>query len=592
MLLESPSKRFDYDTLRWKRHMAQAALKDKLFKSDRSYRDECYGIAGVHLRKQGRKEADYHIKMALQVGLKDLELAAKLLKKCNGAHGIDSTSLSRIFTKRFGFNVRDQVILNHKREWIDPVWQNESWFKDSSLAWFHDVHQSEEDPSQIAYNRNIDNIKRNIQTRTKPGKYLTQFFSDVLDQDEIRYWAQKQLSHANCRGELKFIENNDEAGWIRVYRNGPHSCMRGSDSVRVYAREGNGLRLAYIESEESIVARCIVVDAGHNDDGIQGWLRIYSTDQRWDTTMRTMLSAAGYDERTNMNGIKLQLIEDNGQYQCPYIDYGSGGDQTVEVNTFDDYLLCGHGDIEATNTGGWVGEGEYCDECEEHVSGETTHVDSTERNVCQCCLDHHYTYAYGHRYQDWFPNDDVIYCESNDNYYHEESYSNHGIVYLEDRNEYYHEDDCICIDVGQYEGDWIHADDACQDHISDEQDHSCRFESINGKWVHESYVVIDYVTGGSVDMRECVQIYVGRKHKYAYSDFYKEDIHLYIHQDNLTAEVILSDFVKCGDNLYRNTCYGNPVTCFEPENVIYGDEYTGDKIEDHLVANAEERLAA
>lgn len=591
MLLESPKTRFDEDTLRWKRHMASIRLKDN-FKSDRQWRDDGYGYYSRQDRIAGRAVIARDLRIAIKSGLKDLALAGTALQINSRVCGGDFGTLSRIYNRHFGFDVRLQMIENHKKSWIDAVWANEQWYKDSPYFYFHDVHVSEDDPSQIAYNRNVDNIRRNIQTRTKPGKYLTQFFSDVLDQDEIRYWAQKQIAYASCHGELKFIENDNEDGWLEVYENGPQSCMRGSDSVRVYANPGNGLRLAYMEAGDNIVARCIVVDEGFNDSEVKGWLRIYATEQRWETSMLEALRAAGYDTRTNLNGIKLQLIEDNGQYKCPYIDYGSGGHQTVEVCDSGDYLLVGYGDIDATNTGGWVSEGEYCDECESHVSCDTQYVESTERTVCEHCLNEHYTYAYGDRYQEYFPNDDVIYCETDGEHYHEDSYGNHHIVYVESRSEYYHLDDCVCVNVGQAEGEWVHNDDSLEDHISGETDHCDNFTKINGNWVHETYVVEDYVTYQDVDMRESVEINMGKKHLYPYSSFYTKNINLYIHQDNLTAEVILSDFVRCGDNLYRNTYYGNPVDCFSPENVTYGDEYTGDRIEDVLVADAEMRLAA
>lgn len=592
MLLENPRLRFSEDELYVKRRAARYATQHRL-EDKGEYRDDGYGKATIKDRIRTRKIAAARIAALHKLKLDELAHAGEMLAILNSSYGISLTTVDRMEMEKYGFHMRATVIQNHKSTWIQPVWANESWFRDSPYCFYHDVHQSEDDPTQVAYNRTVDNIRRNIQTRTRPGKYLTQFFSNVLSAAEIKAWAERQVAAATCVAELKFIENNDPDGWVDVYSRGPSSCMRGKKAVRVYALEGNGLRLAYLQAGEDIVARTIVVD-GTNDAEVNGWVRIYSTEQRWDTTMRQMIEAAGYTQRTNMNGVRLQLIEGGSGYVCPYIDYGDGSEQTVSVDHKNDCLIIGGGDYDATSTDGYVNHGEHCPCCDESGFSEDDmmYIECEDQSVCRPCCDHYYTYAYGRRYEEWFPNDDVIYCESDGNYYHQDFYGNHDILYVESRDEYYHIDDTVCCDVGKREGQHIHLDDYNTDDVSGEVAHQDEFESINGKTVHESYVVSDYVSGDDVDMRECVAIKLGTKHKYPYSDLYTVDVKLYIHQDNLTADVILSDFVRCGTLLLPNSYYGNHVDCFEPSNVSYGDEYTGDKIEDVLVADAEERLAA
>lgn len=592
MLLENPRLRFTEDRLYTLRLMARGTIREKLDVKV-NHRDEGYSRNNTRDRIRNRRIAASQIRAVMQEKSDDIKRAGQMLKVINSCYGMSLDTLDRIEMKRYGFYVRATVIQNHKHGWLRPVWADEHWFMNSPYCFYHDVHQSEDDPNQIAYNRSIDGIRRNIQTRTRPGKYLTQFFSDVLSPSDIKYWAERQIAAATCTAELKFIENNDPDGWIDIYARGPSSCMRGKRAVQVYALEGNGLRLAYLLAGEDIVSRCIVVD-GTNDDEVKGWVRIYSTEQRWETTMRDMLEAAGYNQRTNMDGVRLQLIEGKSGYVCPYIDYGEGGEQTVSADHQNNCLIIGGGDYDATSTDGYVNGGEFCPCCEESGFDEDdmTYIESEDQSVCISCRDNDYTYAYGRRYEDWFLNEDVIYCESNGCYYHQDWYGNHDIVYVESRDEYYHINDTVCCDVGKREGEYIHTDDYNSDDVSNEVAHQDEFQHINGKYIHESYVVSCMVSGDEVDERECVAIKLHTKHLYPYSSFYNKVEYVYIHQDNLTADVILSDFVRCGDLLLTSNYYGNPVDCFEPSNVTYGDEYTGDKIEDLLSADAEERLAA
>ena len=594
MLLENPRLRFTEDRLETLRMMARGMRRDKEGKFYTAFsRDQGYNRHNTLERIRNRKDAAKRVADLLRQKGDELGQFGKIAQALAGYYGGDMNTVERYSIAKYGFNLPHAVRTNHKHGWIMPVWANEHWFRDSPYCFYHDVHQSEDDPNQIAYNRSIDGIRRNIQTRTRPGKYLTQFFSDVLSPSDIKYWAERQIAAATCTAELKFIENNDPDGWIDIYARGPSSCMRGKRAVQVYALEGNGLRLAYLLAGEDIVSRCIVVD-GTNDDEVKGWVRIYSTEQRWETTMRDMLEAAGYDQRTNMNGVKLQLIESSNGYVCPYIDYGSGGDQTVSVDESEGVLIVGGGDLDATSTDGTVNGGERCACCDEtgFSQDDMTYIEYEDQYVCPSCRDNHYTYAYGRRYEDWFPNECVIYCESNGCYYHQDWYGNHDIVYVESRDEYYHIDDTVACDVGSREGEHIHTDDYNTDAVSGEVAHSDEFEKINGKYIHESYVVSCMVSGDEVDERECVAIKLHTKHLYPYSSFYNKVEYVYIHQDNLTADVILSDFVRCGDLLLTSNYYGNPVDCFEPSNVTYGYDYTGNKIEDLLIADAEERLAA
>jgi hypothetical protein len=499
-----------------------------------------------------------------------------------------------LMTKQFGFDVNESMRTNHKGTWVPPVWEKERWFRDSIYAVVHQVHQSEDDPTQVAYNRNLDNIQRNIQTRTKPGKYLTQFFGDVLSQDQIREWAEKQIAHASCKAELKFIENNDEDGWVRVYEDGPGSCMRGNDAVKVYAYEGNGLRLAYLDSGGQIVARSIVVNS--DDPEEQGWIRIYATEQRWMTDLRVKLEEAGYPNQTSLNGIKLQKIsaDHDGRdgYVCPYIDVGSGCEQSVSV--CDGYLLVDDdGDISATNTSGTIPayDGRECDECGDHEDeDDMTYVESTDQTVCQHCLDNRFTYAYGRRHQDYFPEGDCIYCESDSEWYHQDYANYHDVYQCRISGDWYHLDDLVNCDAGNYEGDYIHVDEAVQESKTDNWMYIGDCTEINGEWVADEFVTDCHITGNPIDMRESVAIEIGQKRSYYGTPFAKL---IYVSADAWDSDLIRENFVMCGDLLLPRGYYGNEINdVTEPSNIEYGDEFDGDRFEDLFVEEAEHLLAA
>lgn len=487
-----------------------------------------------------------------------------------------------------------------KPNWQHPVWSDQYWWQNSKWSKIHQLHQSEDNPAMVAYNRNIDNIKRDIQTRTKPGKYLTQFFSDVLTQDEIREWAEKQVAFASCHGELKFIENNDPDGWVDVYERGPRSCMQGNESVKVYAHEGNGLRLAYIESGDDIFARAIVRE--DEDEDIKGYVRIYSTEQRWATKLQESLAALGYDRVTNLTGVTLQKIRTTYEwregYVCPYIDTGNYGTQRISI--MEKCLLVDEdGEVSATNTSGFIPEydGEECDSCGELVDEEDmNNVEDGDRRVCQCCLDNHYTYAYGSRYQEYYPNDEVVECQSNGEWYLIEHASNHDVYECRVREEYYHSDDMVLCDRGAYEGDYIHVDEAVR-LANDEWAYIGDCSEVDGEWYLTEDTSECVITGDTLVIDKAVEICIGRyrvTHRAHYGTYHTEHMNIvYVGPDAWTADLIRENFLRCGDILVPRGHYGNEINdVTEPTNVSYGRDFEGERYESLFVEEAEELLAA
>lgn len=328
--------------------------------------------------------------------------------------------------------------------WISASWANHSY--GTPLYPHHFVHISEEDPLQVAYADSVDKLIADRFTRTKPGRYLMKFYDNVLSEDEIRTWAERVQAMA-APAELLFIASDDKDGWKRVYRDGPSSCMKGDDCVQVYAHDKSVLRLAHLVQGNNIMARCIV------REDTKEYIRVYpNTDgtenNKWHMSLRERLEGMDYTHG-DMEGVLLDCDETNsGEYVCPYIDGGNGNYVSASVVHRDGkrYLLLSRdGDMDAQSTGGTIGESCSCPSCENRCDEDDLHyVESRGESICESCLSEYYIYAYVSRNnQEYIPNDDAIYCESDGEYYADD-YTNDADIYQ-------------C----EHTGDWYHLDDMC-----------------------------------------------------------------------------------------------------------------------------------
>jgi hypothetical protein len=324
-----------------------------------------------------------------------------------------------------------------KEDW-ESVWQYEQWYCESPYYALHGLHVSEEDPSQVAFAETLDKLVADRFTRCKPGRYLTRFFGDVLTEDQIRAYTQRFAARL-LEGELRFIENDDPDGWVRVYRDGPSSCMQGEDCVKVYAREGNGLRLAYMQREGEIVARSIVRDDEKH------YIRIYpgmDDDHRIHTMMKAALEKEGYTRNRDLHGIELRAIRSgrDDTYLMPYID---GDTQTVSFEG--DRFVIGGGDICATNTCGTITlePEERCYECNDGVHEEDAYfIEGEDIVVCEYCLERHFTNAIGRRgHRIWTRDENTVHCESDGEQYVEDHASDNGVGQCDVSGNWYSEDD-------------------------------------------------------------------------------------------------------------------------------------------------------
>jgi hypothetical protein len=328
-----------------------------------------------------------------------------------------------------------------------------------TLDRLHRVHVSTEDINQIAYYPTLKHMREGREVRTRLGRYLTKYAKAFnLSELDIKSMTEKHASNMRARGgwEVGFVAHDDVSGWKDVYDSEyVTSCMQGEDAIRVYAHDKSVLRLAYVRAGDNIVARCIVRD----DGDATGWLRVYPDPNGYSEGRYLMdyLRTHGYEKQTNLDGVLLRHIETDIGIVCPYLDYGNNGDQTVGIVYRDgkSYLEAGGGDYSATETNGYAQDDtSTCDNCGSRENDdEMTYIDHDSQNVCECCRDNNYTYAYGSRYEDYFPQDECV--EVNGAYYWVDTIHNHDIGQCDHIGDYYPNDELIGTYDGTYHMDYV-----------------------------------------------------------------------------------------------------------------------------------------
>lgn len=392
-----------------------------------------------------------------------------LQKLCTSWHDKVFNNSSVVQTKDW-----EPITARQLFDWAGKQWSDDlSKFHDVSMivGMFHVLHVSTDDPMQVAYYPTLKHILEDRPMRTRMGKYMAAYasmmgFTDANVKKVVDAYQAEMTKRNNIT--LNFAAHDDGDKWVDVYRDGPSSCMSGDDSwcVRVYAHSRSQLRLAYLTDDDGdVIARAIVRcrDLGAREDE-HGYLRVYPDPEgdREGKMLLMMLKDAGYGERINLDGCLLAYEEDDEGIVCPYIDVGNGGSQSVsEVHREGQmYLKVGGGEHRANNTSGVI-ETIYCtcEDCHDRIRSENDaySVQDGDRTVCEECRDNHYEYAYfGSRgNQDYFHSDNVIFCESDHDYYVEEDAHYYNVYQCQESYQWYHRDVMVCVD-----DEWYH-----QDHV-------------------------------------------------------------------------------------------------------------------------------
>lgn len=254
------------------------------------------------------------------------------------------------------------------------VYTRVPWYEDDSYP-EHKVHLSVKTPGLIAYTPDDEYGIADRQVRTKPGKYLTQFYGGDCPHFDAKTIARYVAECSAQNQTLKITRDEDEIA--RVYANGPGSCMSGRHDfghlpchpTAVYA-DPSDLALAYFGPIDHASQRAIVWPER------TVYVRIYGTGP-----LETLLHDRGYHEVSSFRGAKIRAIAHAGGYVLPYID----GSDSVGLSRDRKFFIIGEYGYSADETSGHV----Y------HSSDDDRNEDEDDDPQTQC-----------RNCRDWFSEDD------------------------------------------------------------------------------------------------------------------------------------------------------------------------------------------
>lgn len=215
------------------------------------------------------------------------------------------------------------------------------------------------------------------------------------------------------------------------------SCMTGEDAVRVYDYDER-LKLLTIYKNSQLIGRTLV----RNDH--KEYVRLYLDHNNIKSHIaNAIVEREGY-KKGNLHGIKLDYIKDRDRTICPYLD----GCQDLEISADETYLIIGTGeDLKADQTNGYVDDNHIveCECCGNRFDEEDIYY-ADNQNLCVDCLNENYIYI--EEYGEYVHNDYVVYIESNETYYHQDS---SDIVYVESEGAHFLVEDTMELNDGTIE---------------------------------------------------------------------------------------------------------------------------------------------
>jgi len=351
-----------------------------------------------------------------------------------------------------------------------PVWEGEPWWQARTDALReHFTHMSLGNTALLAYTADAGTGHRDIQTPIKPGKYLTRYFSDVLNAKQIAHLAKWQTT-----GERE-TEYTNEAAWLvsyattpdeiaTIYRDGPSSCMDRhyfsyeDCPARVYG--AGDLAIAYLHNADKtrIIGRCLVwpnrkaagriypTACAWGEDGFSSWAD--SEDAGRALELRLIAANYGWDrDHKTFDGARIMKRKHNdGGYIMPYMDGNYGVDDAG-----DQFVMTQSGEYECQQTSGWIGEPtapeyEYwCEQCEEGCN-DTWAVNTrpgrygglNTMNMCEYCRDNDAFRCEGDG--DWYSTEEHRQVEVGGSTYRRE-YADNNFAYCASSEEYFYPND-------------------------------------------------------------------------------------------------------------------------------------------------------
>lgn len=355
------------------------------------------------------------------------------------------------------------------------------------LEWPH-VPLTITDRGRVAYTQSEAKAERDLQTVTSLGKYLRSHFTLLPDH------AIRDIVASVTATGMKFVHTTAEM--LYHLHRGPGSCMvwsgRDMDDhpYRTYDPKYGWHMCVHVEGDDTI-GRALCYQSGDERFYVRSYRKTsgYSTS---DEQMEQWLAEQGYKKRGGWHGCylaRLPSVSHSCDFLAPYIDGDAQRVDTTHLNGERCLVITEDGEYECTNTDGTYDDADMttCESCSDRISeGDGYWVGRHDDTmVCEYCRDEYYRFAYGRNGNQYYVHEnDTVYVESQDEYYHDSYLSDNGIIEL-DNGEYEHEDnaveinccwyhieddDIVCLESGEYalrddayecagDGKWYSKDD-------------------------------------------------------------------------------------------------------------------------------------
>ena len=277
-------------------------------------------------------------------------------------------------------------------------------------------HVSVVDSDRVAYWQTGAKMVDGVETRTTVGRYVGRQLGLEVDLEKLNneFWMLTGV----VGDDVNFIENNDLAGWDRVFSDRTtRSCMNSPnynlDAWRVWqcyctAAHGlgdNGLRLAYMESDGRIAARAIVHEPSKT------YIKVYGDDR-----LAAGLKALGYSQTVSWpEGLILWSDKYESGWIHPYLD----GDESCASFKDGVWVLDPSGKFNLGFVDGIIdifsGNCWECD-CRSNDLFDIVRPTGSMAQVCYDCLENHYVEVWDRGESIFMHYDDAVYLEYRDNY--------------------------------------------------------------------------------------------------------------------------------------------------------------------------------
>jgi len=240
-------------------------------------------------------------------------------------------------------------------EWKSTPWETQEWFISNAAANNRLPHISVVNPQEVAYYQSVDKLIRDIETRTKPGRFLAKFFPN-LTPDQVRTYtndylvatAPKPLHFArtmediitaidegpseSCQTRGYYHKAPDDSPWYDGHIH-PAACYASGDFEVAYITDNNKpADITQLHSGNQRITARAICNAKNKTAA-----RIYGDAAK----LLPPLTSAGYTQvERALVGCRLLKIENmNGSgWIMPYVDAGIGkGGGALGVDDYYDH---------------------------------------------------------------------------------------------------------------------------------------------------------------------------------------------------------------------------------------------------------------